>query len=151
VRWFAIQNFAQKEEELLFYGADDGTVACLDSDTKLLTSIQLETVVSPARLSYNLDKNVTSSVIVCCLESDGHVLFGGCSDGTIRCWQVQPNNIMEVYRQSAAHVGPVRSMSLVDPTLSSTTSQEESLSIVLASAGDDCAVRFWRINCAGDY
>ena len=89
-------------DEKLLCGTDDGMLLCLDRTGKIFASLQLEIVSTTA----------TSRVSVRSIETDGRLIFGGCSDGSIRCWLMHSNAMVEVYRQTAAHTGAVTALSL---------------------------------------
>lgn len=55
------------------------------------------------------------TVSVRCLQSDGRLIYGGCSDGSLRCWVMATGSIIEVYRHSNAHSSAINSLSLNVP------------------------------------
>jgi WD40 repeat protein len=92
------------------------------------------------------------------LQCCGALLFGGCSDGSIRCWLRLKGSIEEVYRHTGAHTGAVNSISLAggddasDDNLAAPFSYSaQRYTKTLVSAGDDCSIKVWRIHCSGDY
>lgn len=95
-------------------------------------------------------------VSLCCAQTDGHVVFGGCTDGSIRCWIIASGNLEEVYRHGDAHVGPVTSLSIAsEPDTSrargSLAYNALQFTKMIISGGEDCSVKVWRVHCSGDY
>lgn len=150
---------------------------------KLYAATQLDTAapnVSVVTAGFKTSaQDRPSTVSVRCLQCDGRIIYGGCSDGSMRCWVMSAGNIVEVYRHSNAHSSGVNSISLTVPDCTdagdASTSNTapginakpvhknvlgaaskhsygvEQYTAVLVSAGDDCSVKVWRVYFSGDY
>lgn len=129
------------EEEKLLCGIDDGKLICLDKEGKLFAAT-------------NVESGDGSSTAVCCIESDGRVVYGGCADGSIRCWLMASGAMAELRHYNHAHSGSVLCMAFSQSALYISDSSEVScqhgfradeLTAVIATAGEDCAVKLWRV------
>jgi hypothetical protein len=157
-------------EGTLLCCTEDGWLLRLSARGKRLASMRLEVsgqAVPPARPvagARALPGPVPSAAQahVRCLQADNQLVDGGCSDGSIRCWLLAEEGIEEVYRHTAAHVGPINSISIseartdADAESSGATTPVRSFAALrhtqmLITAGDDCSVKVWRVYCSGDY
>lgn len=137
------------EEEKLIYGTEDGKLICIDKKGKMFAAT-------------NVESSDGSSTAVCCVDSDGRLLYGGCADGSIRCWVMASGMMAELCRHSNAHRGPVLCIAFSQSaqqssnfTRTTTTSSSQSPhqpmfvadhhTAVIATAGDDCSVKLWRV------
>lgn len=137
------------EEEKLIYGTEDGKLICIDKKGKMFAAT-------------NVESSDGSSTAVCCIDSDGRLLYGGCADGSIRCWVMASGMMAELCRHSNAHRGPVLCIAFSQSaqqssnfTRTTTTSSSQSPhqpmfvadhhTAVIATAGDDCSVKLWRV------
>ena len=152
------QGVGSFSDDKLICASADGMLLCLDRAGKLFAATQLES---------GSTSTTGAIVAVYCVESDSRLIYGGCTDGTIRCWLMQSGAMIEVYRQTAAHSGPVLSLSLTmhvqdqgisrgDQDVGAIGGSGSKYSVahftaLLVSTGEDCTVRVWRIHCAGDY
>lgn len=142
--------------EKLVCGTADGKLLCLDSSGRLFAAANVG------------DPNVSLSA----LTSDGRVIYGGCTDGSIRMWVVESGGGMrEIHRvpgvaavggvdsgQVCAHAGAVSALSLQVrnastagassagslSTLASSVSASSSKTVtVLVSSALDGTIRLW--------
>lgn len=155
-------------EEKLLCGTEDGQLLCLDRGGRVFASTTL------ASGALRTEKTGEAKVSVRCLQCDGGLIYGGCSDGSIRCWTVQAGSLSELYRHSRAHSGAISSISMAiaenvwrkpqterdereiavatkSRTVSSNQYTALGFTAMLVTAGEDCAVKIWRIHCSGDY
>lgn len=156
----------------LLCGCDDGALVLLSARGQRLAVTMLDAsgVVGqqhrtvPSRGLPHQGQLGGAAVQVRCLQADAGLVFGGCSDGSIRCWLRSEGHLEEVYRHSAAHVGPIYSLSLGATTTRGDaavggTGSQNNIKIfdtlqhtqMLISASEDCSVKVWRVYCSGDY
>ena len=104
------------KDERLLCAAADGTLACVDSTGRLFAA-----------------SKVDSCIRSLAIRDDGRAAFGACEDGSIRVWCMSGvgGTLKELFRYPRAHEGACTSLSLS--------------SNLLASGGDDGALRVWRI------
>lgn len=163
------------DEPSLLCGCDDGWLVLLSARGQRMAATKLEAsgaaaqqprVAPPARGLPHQGQQGAIAVHVRCLQAAGDptLVFGGCSDGSIRCWLRSESHLEEVYRHAAGHVGPVCSLSLASTTAHSNNAVGRAGSHrshksfdtlrdtqMLISASEDCSVKVWRVYCSGDY
>jgi len=133
------------EEEKIICGTEDGKLICIDKGGKMFAAA-------------NVKSGDGSFTALCCIESDGRLLYGGCADGSMRCWLMASGTMTELCSHSNAHRGPVLCISFsqsaqqISFTSNATRSSEsqhrffaDEHTAVIATAGEDCAVKLWRV------
>jgi WD40 repeat protein len=118
LQWLPRRGAPGAKDARLLCGSSDGSIALIDSSGRLLAATKAEWPVRSLAVS-----------------SDGRAAFGGCEDGVIRVWALDPRTgaLRELFRYPRAHEGACTALAMHNS--------------LLASGGDDGAVRIWRIVC----
>lgn len=104
----------------------DGKLICIDADGKLFAAIQLD-------------------VAILAIDTDGRLIVGGGSDGSLRVWNIQGGKMREIVKIVKAHGGAVTAVALAVMEATDGHFSGSTVSEMLVTGSDDCSIRVWRI------
>jgi WD40 repeat protein len=161
IKWFPIDqndcyNHPSFTANKLVACTEDGNLLCLDCNGKLFAACSLDIASSPRSLSPSPSSSSTVPAILS-LDTDGRLIIGGCSDGSIRIWIMNNGTMQQIQCYSKAHSGGITSIcfgkAIEDLSLGNVSGKDSSSSgtsttsdsELFVSGSDDCSIRIWRI------
>lgn len=133
LKWLPINEYTSMtgfSPNKILISTEDGKLLCMDITGKMFASMQIDTAIN-------------------CIDSDGKIIVGGCSDGSVRAWTIQQGKFKELQRTVKAHAGAVTAIALGEHAESLTTTTTGStippISEIMVTGSENCSTRVWRL------